>query len=97
MPKHNLEMGLSGELRDIKAPELLVNTQLFDEDCTGGETLVTTTFEEQGGRSIVSATVRYSSEAARDGALATGTIEGWSQGHDRLDELLATVSSPATP
>jgi uncharacterized protein YndB with AHSA1/START domain len=91
------EMGMSGLFRDIKAPELLVNTELFDEDWTGGESLVTTAFEEQGGRTIVSATVLYSSQAARDSALETGMIEAWSQGHDRLDQLLAPVSAPAAP
>ena len=65
------------------------------EDWTGGETLVTTTFEEQGGRTIVSATVLYSSQAARDGALETGLIEGWSQSHDRLDERLTSASTRA--
>jgi uncharacterized protein YndB with AHSA1/START domain len=47
------DMGMSGVFHDIKAPELLVNTELFDEDWTGGETLVTTTFEEQDGRTVV--------------------------------------------
>ena len=31
------EMGLSGVFHAIKAPELLVNTEVFDEDWTGGE------------------------------------------------------------
>jgi uncharacterized protein YndB with AHSA1/START domain len=90
--KSKREIGMSGVFRDIKVPELLVNTEVFDEDWTGGETLVTTLFEEQGGRTIVSATVLYSSQAARDGALDTGMIEGWSQSHDRLDERLASAS-----
>ena len=36
--KSTREMGMSGVFRDIKVPELLVNTELFDEDWTGGET-----------------------------------------------------------
>jgi uncharacterized protein YndB with AHSA1/START domain len=40
--KSKREIGMSGVFRDIKVPELLVNTELFDEDWTGGETLVTT-------------------------------------------------------
>jgi hypothetical protein len=51
--------------------------------------LVTTVFEERGGRTTVTATVLYSSIEARDNALKTPMIEGWSQGIDRLDELLA--------
>lgn len=79
--------------REITVPERLVHTELFDEDWTGGETLLTTTFVEKGGRTTVASTVRYSSQAARDAALETGMVEGWSEGHDRLDELLATLVS----
>lgn len=87
------DMGLSGVFREVEIPELLANTELFDEDWIGGETLLTTTFEDHGGRTTVTATVRYSSAEARDGSLKTGMIEGWSQGHDRLDQFLATLVS----
>jgi uncharacterized protein YndB with AHSA1/START domain len=91
--KERGDMGMSGVFQEITAPELLVNTELFDEDWTGGETLVTTVFEERNGRTTVAATVHYSSQPARDAALETPMVEGWSQGHDRLDELLATLVS----
>jgi uncharacterized protein YndB with AHSA1/START domain len=91
--KEKGDMGLSGVFREIVTPQKLVHTELFDQDWTGGETLVTTVFEERNGRTTAAATVRYSTQAARDGALKTGMIEGWSQGHDRLDELIATLVS----
>jgi uncharacterized protein YndB with AHSA1/START domain len=91
--KERGEMGMSGVFRDVVAPARLAHTELFDEDWTGGETLLTTTFEERGGRTTVAATVLYSSQAARETALKTGMLDGWSQGHDRLDELLATLVS----
>ena len=87
------DMGMSGVFREVAVPERLIHTELFDEDWTGGETLLTTTFVENSGRTTVSSTVRYSSQAARDAALETPMVEGWSQGHDRLDELLATLVS----
>ena len=87
------DMGMGGVFREVAVPERLVHTELFDEDWTGGETLLTTTFVESGGRTTVASTVRYSSQAARDAALKTGMVDGWSQGHDRLDELLATLVS----
>jgi uncharacterized protein YndB with AHSA1/START domain len=90
--KSKREIGMSGVFRDIKVPELLVNTELFDEGLDRRRNPGHDPFEEQGGRTIVSATVRYSSQAARDGALETGMIEGWSQSHDRLDERLASAS-----
>jgi uncharacterized protein YndB with AHSA1/START domain len=86
-------MGMSGVFRDVVTLARLAHTELFDEDWTGGETLLTTTFEERGGRTTVAATVLYSSQVARDAALETGMVGGWSQGHDRLDELLATLVS----
>jgi uncharacterized protein YndB with AHSA1/START domain len=91
--KERGDMGMSGVFREIVASARLAHTELFDEDWTGGETLLTTTFEERGGRTTVAATVLYSSQAARDAALETGMVGGWSQGHDRLDELLATLVS----
>jgi uncharacterized protein YndB with AHSA1/START domain len=91
--KERGEMGMSGVFRDVVAPARLAHTELFDEDWTGGETLLTTTFVETNGRTTVASTVRYSSQAARDAALETPMVEGWSQGHDRLDEILATLVS----
>ena len=91
--KERCDMGMSGVFQDVAVPERLVHTELFDEDWTGGETLLATTFVESGGRTTVAATVRYSSQAARDAVLKTPMLEGWSQGHDRLDELLATLVS----
>jgi uncharacterized protein YndB with AHSA1/START domain len=86
--KGNMAMG--GVFREVVAPARLVHTELFDEDWTGGETLVTTVFEEKVGRTTVTTTVRYSSEKARDGALKTGTIRGWGQAYDRLGAYLET-------
>jgi uncharacterized protein YndB with AHSA1/START domain len=91
--KEKGDMGMNGVFQDIAVPSLLVNTELFDEDWTGGETVVSTLFEERNGRTTVAATVTYSTQAARDAALETGMVEGWSQGHDRLDDLLATLVS----
>ena len=68
-------------------------TELFDEDWTVGETLLAATFVENNGHTTVAPTVRYSSQAARAAALETGMVEGWSQGHDRPGELLATLVS----
>lgn len=86
------EMGMSGVFREIVPPERLVHTELFDQDWTGGETLVTTVLTEENGETRLISTVRYSSQQARDAALKTGMLEGWGQGHDRLDEMLLAGS-----
>lgn len=91
--KERGDMGLGGVYREIERPRRIVHTELFDEDWTGGETIQTTVFEEKGGRTTVTSTVRYSSEAARDGALkTTGMLEGWGMAYDRLAKMLASES-----
>jgi uncharacterized protein YndB with AHSA1/START domain len=82
-------MGMGGTFREVKRPERLVTTELFDEDWTGGETLVTITFAEKDGRTIVTTMIVYSSKEARDGALKTGMADGMEAGYARLDALLA--------
>lgn len=91
-------MGLSGEFREVVPPERLVHTELFDEDWTGGETLVTTTFtEDEPGRTTVTMTVRYASKEAREGALESPMAEGMEMGYARLERLLeeGAASEPA--
>jgi uncharacterized protein YndB with AHSA1/START domain len=87
------DMGMGGVFREIAAPERMVHTELFDEDWTGGETVLTTRFDERAGRTTVATTVRYSSKAAREGALKTGMLDGWGVAYDRLAELLSRNQS----
>jgi uncharacterized protein YndB with AHSA1/START domain len=86
-------MGLSGVYREVAPPERMVHTEIFDEDWTGGETLVTTTFTEEDGTTTVVMTVLYASQEARDGALATAMAEGMEMGYVRLDALLAGANT----
>jgi uncharacterized protein YndB with AHSA1/START domain len=85
-------MGLSGVCREAVAPERLVFTEVWDEDWTGGETLVTMVFAEDAGKTTVTQTVLYSSQAARDGALKTGMEHGAAMSYDRLAELLTSMA-----
>lgn len=83
------DMGMGGVFREIARPERLVTTELFDEDWTGGETLVTTRFDESNGVTTVTMTVLYASTQAREGALATGMAEGMEMSFAKLDSVLA--------
>ncbi|MEO8112816.1 MAG: SRPBCC family protein [Phenylobacterium sp.] len=85
------EMMMGGTYREIVAPEKIVQTELFDEDWTGGETVGTLVLTEQGGRTTLTQTTLYASKAARDGALASGMTEGMEVGYDRLAALLAEL------
>jgi uncharacterized protein YndB with AHSA1/START domain len=85
-------MGLTGVCREAVVPERLVFTEVWDQDWTGGETLVTMVFTEDAGKTTVTQTVLYSSQAARDGALKTGMEHGAAMSFDRLAELLPSLA-----
>lgn len=84
-------MGLSGTYREVTPPERIVHTELFDEDWTGGETLVTVVFDEVAGGTNMILTVLYSSQEARDGAGSTDMAEGMEMGYQRLEQLLGAA------
>jgi uncharacterized protein YndB with AHSA1/START domain len=77
-----------GVFREVVAPERLVFTFAWDEDGERGlETLVTVTFAEQGGKTLM--TFRHApfqSAAERDGHQG-----GWTSCFDRLDAELARL------
>ncbi len=81
-------MGVAGTFKEIVRPSRIVMTQLFDEDWTGGQTIVLTELTEHGGKTTLTTTVRYASREARDGALKTGMTTGMEAGYERLEALL---------
>ena len=85
------EMGLSGAFREIVRPERIVHTELFDEDWTGGETVVTNVLTEKAGKTTSTMTVLYATREARDVARGTGMEQGIAQSYDRLAEYLASA------
>lgn len=89
-----VSMGFGGTFREVVHPERIASAELFDEDWTGGETLVTTRFEAQDpDHTRVVMTVLYASLAARDGALATGMADGMESSYLSLDAVLAEVAA----
>lgn len=88
------EMGSGGIYREIAAPERIVNSERYDLDWTGGETVVTVGLTEQEGRTTATTTVLYSSEEARDGAAATPMADGMEVSFRRLDDLLSQQQPP---
>lgn len=83
------EIGMGGTYREIRRPDRLVTTELFDEDWTGGETVVTLDLSEIDGRTIATQTILYGSPEARDRVLASGMIEGMAGCFGHLDAILA--------
>ena len=84
-------MGMSGTYREIVPPRRLVHTEVFDEDWSGGEMLVTTEFAEKADATTVTMTIRFTSYAAREAAVATGMTAGMNQSYNRLAALLADM------
>ena len=83
------DMDMTGEYREIKAPERLVNTERWGGDWP--EALNTLVLTEENGGTRLTCTMRYESKEARDRARETGMEDGWSQSYDRLDEYLPNV------
>jgi uncharacterized protein YndB with AHSA1/START domain len=85
-----------GVYREIAAPERVVFTQIY-EPFPDQEALVSTTLAEKDGKTTLSQTLRFASREARDGMVASGMESGEAESFDRLDELLAELSSKAAP
>jgi uncharacterized protein YndB with AHSA1/START domain len=83
------EFGMTGTFREVTPPEKLVNTEKWGPEWP--ETLVTTAFEEEDGRTTVRQTILYPSKEARDAALKTGMADGASASFDRLEKVLAAL------
>ena len=83
------DMGMGGTFVTIEPPERIVHREVFDEDWTGGETTVTTTFDQRAGVTLMTLSVEYATTAARDGALAVGMTTGMEMSYARLDGILA--------
>ncbi|WP_246676465.1 SRPBCC family protein [Mesorhizobium sp. B1-1-5] len=88
-------MGMSATYREIIRPSLIVASELFDEDWTGGETLGTVAFTEAGGKTLLTQTILYVSQAARDGALGTGMTSGMAGSYAQLDAYLGSLHDTA--
>jgi uncharacterized protein YndB with AHSA1/START domain len=83
------EMAMTGVFKEVSPPEKVVQTEAWGGDWA--ETLNTTSFAEDGDRTIVTQTILYPSQEARDRAMATGMKDGASVSYDRLAAYLATV------
>jgi uncharacterized protein YndB with AHSA1/START domain len=88
------EMGMGGVYREIVPHERILSTELFDEAWYPGESLITSTLVEQGGKTTLTTTILYVSREARDGVLKSGMESGVAVSYDRLEELLASQPAP---
>jgi uncharacterized protein YndB with AHSA1/START domain len=81
-----------GEFREVEPPRLLVQTFQFERS-EHPESVDRVELEElDGDRTRLVITATFPSAEARDAMLAAGMERGVSEGHEKLDELLARRS-----
>jgi uncharacterized protein YndB with AHSA1/START domain len=85
------EMGMRGVFREIIPHDRIVFTEVWDDNWTHGETLVTNTFVESAGKTTFTQTVLYASREARDLVLKTPMDAGMEISCDRLAGLLESA------
>lgn len=90
-----VEMGMGGAYLEIDAPQRTVHEELFDEDWTGGRTVVTTILTEASGVTTMTMTIAYSSPEGRAQALATPMLDGMEAAYSSLEVLLQESVQPA--
>jgi uncharacterized protein YndB with AHSA1/START domain len=79
-----------GEYREISAPERIVFTEIF-EPFPDAVSIVTSVLTEEGGKTRLTATVRYPSREVRDMVIGTGMSKGAGISYDRMEDLLASL------
>lgn len=84
------EAAFHGKFREIDPPARLVYTEIFEE-FPDSVSVVTAEFAEEGGKTRLTATVRYPSAEVRDLVLGTGMARGAGISYDRLEDLLALL------
>jgi uncharacterized protein YndB with AHSA1/START domain len=80
-----------GEYLEIDPPGRMVFTEIFEE-FPDVVTTVTSELTEEGGKTRLTATVRYPSKEVRDVVKASGMEHGAGLSYDRLEDLLAELS-----
>ncbi|WP_437827263.1 SRPBCC family protein [Sorangium sp. So ce1153] len=84
------EAAFHGEYKEITPPSRLVFTEIF-EDYPDTVSVVTTVLTDEGGKTRMTATVRYPSLEVRDIVMGTGMANGAGLSYDRLEDLVAQL------
>ncbi len=84
------EAAFHGEYRQIAPPDRVVFTEIFEE-FPDSVSVVTAELSEEGGKTRLTATVRYPSVEVRDTVISTGMSRGAATSYDRLEDLVAEL------
>jgi uncharacterized protein YndB with AHSA1/START domain len=85
-------MGQGGVYRLVAPPDLLVYTELYDDQSYPGESVITHEFVERAGVTTVTSTVLFATPEGRDTTLRHPMERGVGEGFDRLADLLTELS-----
>jgi uncharacterized protein YndB with AHSA1/START domain len=89
------QFGFHGEYLEVVPTTRLRNTEVYDPGdvggsmTEGGQSIVTVTFEEQDGVTLLTTRMEYDSKQTRDAAVSTGMTDGMEMSYKLLDALLA--------
>jgi len=81
------EVAFRGIYREIAAPERLVYTEIY-EPFPDRESIVTQVLTDEGGKTRLTVTARYSTIDVRDMVLKTGMEKGAAISYDRLEDVV---------
>ena len=84
------EVAFHGEYREIAPNERIVMTDVF-EGMPGPGALVTVTFTENDGRTVLSLLMELPSKEARDTVLESGMEAGMQESWDRLEQVAISL------
>jgi uncharacterized protein YndB with AHSA1/START domain len=82
-------MGMTQVYRQIEPGRKLVCSEQFDDPWYEGEAETTIELLEEGKRTTVVQTMRYATQAIRDGILRSPAVDGVAESYDALETALA--------
>lgn len=86
----NKEIGTRGTYLEVVAPIRTLCTEIFDNFVD--ESLVTSTYDENDGKTTVTLLMSYPTKEIRDMVLSTGMARGIDESYDVLDQVLLAVA-----
>ena len=87
-PTSGGELAFSGVYREVSPYTRLVYTQCFEPMREAGDVIVTVTFQEKEGATLLESVETYPSKEAMEGAIAAGMESGMRETMKQLDAIL---------
>jgi uncharacterized protein YndB with AHSA1/START domain len=84
------EVAFHGVYREIAPNERIVNTEVY-EAIPDGEALVTATFTESGGRTMLTVLMELASKEERDMVIKSGMEGGLQEAYDHLEKVAVSL------